>query len=104
MSQGNYSWVPCTIENAGFSSERRFEVDLPANGGRIVGAAYIEHFRDGAKNPLHDGQPPYGTKLQGFVKCRILRREGDGVLIEFPGTDHFHVPSQALEEGCWTKR
>lgn len=32
MSQSNYMWVPCMIENAGFSGERRFEVDLPDDG------------------------------------------------------------------------
>ncbi len=36
MSERYYIWMPCTIENSGFSSERRFEVDLPASGGRIV--------------------------------------------------------------------
>ena len=103
MSPGSYSWVPCIIENAGFSSERRFEVDLPADGGRIVGAAYIEHFRDAENRPLPEGQPPYGKKMHGFVKCRILRREGDKMVVEFPGTDIFHVPPEALAEGCWKK-
>ncbi len=103
MSQSNYFWVPSTIENSGFSSERKFEVDLPANGGRIVGAAYIEHFQDGNRNPLPEGQPPYGQKLDGFVRCRVIRRQGEKLLVEFPGTEVFHVPPEALTEGCWKR-
>lgn len=103
MSEANYSWVRCTIENAGFSSERRFEVDLPGNGGRIVGAAYIEYFRDADNELLPEGQPPYGQKLNGFVKCRIIRREGEMMVVEFPGTEIFHVPSEAIAESCWKK-
>lgn len=100
MSQSNYMWVPCMIENAGFSSERRFEFDLPDDGGRIVGVAFVEHFRDQDKNPLQEGKPPYGQKLHGFVRCRIIRREGDNVVAELPGSDAFHVPYEALQESC----
>ena len=96
MLDSKYFWVPCTIENSGFSSERRFEVELPANGGRIVGAAYIEHFMDENKKRLAEGHPPYGQTIDGFVRCRVIRRQGDSMLIEFPGTEVFHVPQEAL--------
>ena len=100
MSERYYIWMPCTIENSGFSSERRFEVDLPASGGRIVGAAYIEHFRDADHKELPEGQPPYGKVVKGFVQCRVVKQDRDRASIEFPGTDIFHVPQEALAGYC----
>jgi len=100
MDQSNYCWMPCKIENSGFSSERRFEVDLPGDGGRVVGAAYIEHFRDRDKKELSEGHPPYGQVMTGFVRCRIMRRSADKASIEFPGTEVFHVPFEAIADQC----
>jgi hypothetical protein len=102
METGRYYWVPCTIENAGFASERRFEVDLPQGDGRVVGAADVEHFRSDQRQPLPEGQPPYGQSMKGFVRCRVLRREQDKLFIEFPGTEVFHVPKEALSESWQT--
>jgi len=93
-----YVWMPCTIENTGFNSERRFEVDLPEDGGKIVGTAYVEYLQDSSGNVLTDQVPPYGQTSDGFVKCRIVKRQGDSALIEFPGTEVFHVPQEALNE------
>jgi hypothetical protein len=95
MLESKYFWVPCTIENSGFSSERRFEVELPTNG-KVVGAAYIEYFKDQDQQSLREGHPPYGQTVNGFVRCRLIRRHGDSMLIEFPGTDVFHVGQEAL--------
>jgi len=97
-----YLWAPAKIENSGFSSERKFEVQLPGDGGKVVGAAYIEHFLDQNREPLSEGIPPYGQTMNGFVKVRVLRKQGDTLFVEFPGTDVFHVPHEALEDS-WTK-
>lgn len=91
-------WMPCTIENSGFPSERRFEVTLPEGGGKVVGVAYIEYLQHQDHTPIQDGEPPYNQTLDGFVQCRVIKRELDRVHIEFPGTDVFHVPQKALDE------
>ncbi len=95
----DYRWAPCTIENTGFSSERRFEVKL-ADGKKVVGAAYIEYFQDGNKQPLPQGHPPFGQVIKGFVKCRLISREGSMASIEFPGTDVFQVSQETLASSC----
>lgn len=92
----NYFWIPCTIENGGFSSERRFEVDLKSDSGKIVGTAYIEYLQNSDRKPLSEDEPAYATTITGFVKCRVVKREEDTVFLEFPGTDIFHVPQEAL--------
>lgn len=96
MMENRYMWVPCKIENSGFPSERRFEVDLPGNGGRVVGTAYIAYLQDHSGNSLTEDVPAYGESTAGKVQCRIVGQKGESMLVEFPGTDVFHVPSQAL--------
>lgn len=93
-----YVWMPCTIENTGFSSERRFEVDLPHNSGRIVGTAYVEYLQDLHGSPLGDDVPAYGEAATGLVKCRVIKKQGDMAFVEFPGTEIFHVSQDALNE------
>jgi hypothetical protein len=88
-------WMPCTIEASGFSSERRFEVDLD-DAGKVVGVAYIKYFCDENKKPIEEGHPPFGQTISGFVQCRVVKRQGDQVFVEFPSTDIFHVPQEAL--------
>jgi len=95
MTQEGYLWMPCTIENSGFSSERRFTVNL-GDGGKAVGTAYVEYLLDEQERPIPEGHPPYGQVIRGKVKCRVIKRDGEKVYIEFPGTDVFHVPSEAL--------
>lgn len=95
MRESNNMWVACKIENSGFSSERRFEVGL-ADGGKVVGTAYIEYLRDANKRELGENVPPYGETMNGVVQCRVIRQEEEGALVEFPGTDLFHVPREAL--------
>ncbi len=90
-----YYWLPCSIENTGFSSERRYECELPEGAGRIVGTAYVEYLRDAQENELTDEMPSYGQSISGFVQCRV-RDKGDRVILEFPGSDVFHVPKDAL--------
>ncbi|MEX2118774.1 MAG: hypothetical protein WD847_04115 [Pirellulales bacterium] len=92
-----YVWMPCNIENSGFSSERRFEVDLP-DGKRISGTAYIEYLQDSEGNPLGDNIPTAGEAAPGFVKCRVVKEVGESAYVEFPGTEVFHVPQEAIRE------
>jgi hypothetical protein len=89
-------WMPCTIENTGFSSERRFEVQW-SGGGKIVGAAYVAYLRDQNKQEIPEGHPPLGQAICGYVQCRLRRKEGS-LFVEFPGTEVFHVPQEALDE------
>lgn len=95
-----YCWFPCTIENTGFSSERRFEVELPKGGGKVVGIAYIDYLKNDKGEPLREGTPQVGQEIKGFVQCRLLRQQGDVAQIEFPGTDVIHVPQEALVNSC----
>jgi hypothetical protein len=89
-------WIPCKIENSGFSGERRFEVDLP-DGGRAVGTAPVQYLRTADRRGIEDGNPTYGETIKGFVQCRVIREvNSNDVLVEFPSSDVFHVPAEAL--------
>ncbi len=90
-------WIHCTIENTGFSSERRFEVSLGSEG-KAVGTAYVEYLKNANNQPIEDDEPEYGKSIDGFVQCRVIKRHGATYVIEFPSTDVFHVPAEALEE------
>ena len=91
-----FQWIPCKIENTGFDSERRFEVDLPGDG-KVVGTAYIEYLRDCNHEPIEEGEPPYGKETRGYVMCRVVKQIENLVHVELPGTNVFHVPREALE-------
>jgi hypothetical protein len=93
----NRVWISCTIENTGFSSERRFEAPL-GSSGKAVGTAFIEYLTDENGNPLQEGEPSYGQTINGSVQCRIIKKSGDTFYIEFPSTDVFHVPAEAFDE------
>lgn len=88
-------WIACTIENNGFSGERRFEVELKGQG-KIVGVGSIQYLRDSENKPLPDDVPPYGQTVNGFVQYRILRQRDGKYVVEFPGSEIFHVPAEAL--------
>lgn len=90
-----YAWVSCTIENSGFDSERRFEVNLGGDG-LIVGTAYVGYLRHKDGRQVEEGEPPYEQKIEGEVQCRVLRREGKTLFVAFPGTEVFHVPQEAI--------
>ena len=96
MSDQKTCWVPCLIENSGFTSERKYEVDLPGGNGKLVGTAYIDYLRDSENDELCEDFPPYGETVKGFVLCRIIKKTEKGLLVEFPGSDVFHVPPEAL--------
>ena len=95
MSRTTMQWAHCKIENSGFSSERRFEMSLP-DGGKIVGAAYIDYLRTTDNKPIGEDWPAYGQTEDGFVQCRVVKQEGSTAWVEFPGTEIFHVPREAL--------
>lgn len=98
MDSANLRWIKCSIENSGFSGERRFEVDLQ-DGGRAVGTASVKYLRSSDHAPLDEDVPPYGESSGGWVQCRVIREESPGVLlVEFPSADVFHVPAEALVE------
>jgi hypothetical protein len=88
-------WIPCTIENAGFSGERRYEVEL-GEQGKVVGVADVQYLQTEAGDKLGDDIPPYGETIKGRVECRATRRPDDTYNVEFPGSDIFHVPKEAL--------
>ena len=77
-------FVPCKIENGGFSSERTFSIRL-ADGKVLEGTAHVDYLRDSKKRPLREDNPEPGEAISGFVACRKLRELQSGsVLIEVP--------------------
>ena len=87
-------WIPCIIENSGFSSERRFRIQI--DNEEIVGPAYLDYLRREDRTKVPEDEPIGNGCIRGFVACRIVKREGDSVLIEVPSTDVISVPEDAL--------
>jgi hypothetical protein len=90
-----FHFIPCQIERGGFSSERTFTIKL-ADGNALVGTAHVDHLRSEDREPLDDGQPPFGTVLEGFVQCREIENRGDIVIVEVPSADVIQVPREEL--------
>lgn len=89
-------WVACTIENSGFSGERKFEVIL-LDGRTVEGVASVEYLRSEYGGPLLPEFPLSGETVNGLVQCRVLRQENDGTaVVTFPGTDLLYVPKEVL--------
>ena len=96
MSNVDTQWIPCQIENTGFSGERRFEVTFPEMS-KAVGTASVQYFQTTKGEKIQDEFPAYGESASGRIQCRVLRRFEDGSLaVEFPSSDVFHVPFEAL--------
>lgn len=90
-----YFHIACTIERGGFTTERTFEIET--EDGKLVGTAYIEHLCDEKKKPLSEGEPPFGEKISGYVKCRKIRNISETkVLVEVPSSDIVHVSAKDL--------
>ena len=92
-------FMRCKIGHGGFSSERRFEIELPG-GENLVGTAYVEYLVDSDKKPLPEDEPAYGKEIDGFVKCRKIRVDGDRILVEVPSADILRVTENELEPMC----
>jgi hypothetical protein len=89
--------IRCTIERGGFSSERTFQIKT--DEGQLIGTADVEHLRDQYKHKLSDDEPPLGTSIDGFVKCRLIRMiDKNSALVDLPSTDVAHVPADELLE------
>ena len=93
----HYSPVKCAIERGGFSSERTFEVVMP-DGSKLMGTADLEYLQDLNGNPLCNDEPLPGERLTGFVTCRVIRRVGEEMLVEFPSTDVVRINESQFEE------
>ncbi len=98
-------YIACTIECGAFSSERVFEIALSERiktyegetSGKLVGTAHADHLRDNDRQPLAEGQPGYGEKLDGFVLCQKLKDLGRGwAIAEVPSADVIHVAQDSL--------
>ena len=96
LAKGQNALLPCVIERGAFTTERLFEVELPA-GDQLVASAFFEHFLDGDKQRLSEDAPPFGQPIQGFVRCRVVRKIDDQVVVEVPSADIIHVPSSELK-------
>lgn len=93
-----YRFVPCTIENGGFSSERTFTIPLP-DGEALVGTAHVMYLRDRAGKALPEGVPGYGEKLDGYVQCLIVlsaEQAGGEAVVEVPSADLIRVAPEEL--------
>jgi hypothetical protein len=87
-------FIPCEIERGGFTSERTFEISV--DNGKLIGTANVEYLRTEGRKPLGEDTPGYGEKIRGFVACRKVREENDGVLAEVPSSDMIHVLTKDL--------
>jgi hypothetical protein len=87
-------FIPCEIERGGFTSERTFEISV--DNGKLIGTANVEYLRTDDRKPLGEDTPGYGEKIRGFVACRKVREENDGVLAEVPSSDMIHVLTKDL--------
>ena len=87
-------YIPCEIERGGFTSERTFEISV--DSGKLIGTANVEYLRTDARHQLDEDTPSYGEKIRGFVACRKIREEDDGVLVEVPSSDMIHVATKDL--------
>lgn len=92
-----FFFIPCTIEQGGFSSERAFEIRTADGGKLLVGTANFEYLRNAKREELDEDTPGYGEKLSGYVMCRKVREIDEAnVLVEVPSSDLIHVPLNEL--------
>ncbi len=92
--------IRCTIERGGFSSERAFEIETD-DGQLLVGTADIDHLRDRYKHKLSDDEPPIGERIDGYVKCRLVRMiDQNSALVDLPSTDVAHVSAKELVDAA----
>lgn len=97
MQQQQHHHIPCRIERGGFSSERTFEISLP-RGDVLAGTANVQYLLDAKRQPLEENIPEHGKVIDGFVRCRVVKKEADGgVIIEVPSADLIRVPAGELE-------
>lgn len=93
-----YRFVPCTIENGGFSSERTFTIAL-SRGDALVGTAHVMYLRNQQGQALPEGVPGYGEKLDGYVQCLIVlspEQAGGEAVVEVPSADLIRVSPEEL--------
>ncbi len=92
-----YFHIRCTIERGGFASERSFTIKLP-NGQTLVGTADVRYLCNEKKQALKEGEPPFNEKIDGYVKCRVVREVNETRIIEVPSADVVSVPAGDLVE------
>jgi hypothetical protein len=85
--------IACMIERGGFTSERIFRLRL-ANGDELAGSAFVDHVLDENRRPLDNETSEYGQPMPGFVKCRMIREQDGGVLVEVPSADVIPVSAE----------
>ena len=89
-----FFYIPCKIERGGFSSERTFEITVAC--GKVIGTANVDYLRTEDREHLDEDTPGYGDKIKGFVACRKIRDEENGVLVEVSSSDMIHVATNEL--------
>jgi hypothetical protein len=75
--------IQCELSRGGFSSERVFRIEA-ADGGTLVGVADLSYCYDRAGERLKPDQPAAGKRVHGLVSARVIREEGDAVLLSVP--------------------
>ncbi len=75
-------WVQCFIKGSGFGSERGFEVNFD-DGQTVMGVAPIAFVRK-LNGDKFDPTISKQKLVLGEVMCRLIRRGGQSILVEFP--------------------
>lgn len=77
-----HTWIQCFIEGSGFGHERWFEVNFD-DGQTIMGVSpisFVRKLNGGKFDPTIVNQ----KLILGEVMCRLIRRRGHSILVEFP--------------------
>lgn len=89
--------IPCILERGGFSTEVTFSIDT-GELNRHIGFSHQDHVLNDQKKAFEADELPPGALVNGYVKCRRLRTEGQMALVEVPGGESIHVRCDELEE------
>ena len=89
--------IPCIVERGGFSTEVTFSIDT-GELNRHIGFSHQDHVLNDEKKPFEADELPPGALVNGYVKCRRLRTEGQMALVEVPGGETIYVRRDELEE------
>ena len=91
----NYGYIRCRISRGAFSSERAFSISTPS--GELEGLSDVGHLLSLDGTPLGLSLPVGSEVVEGLVKCRILQKINEELLVDLPGLDVVAVAAEDVE-------